>query len=1233
MMIFKIVKKKTYIFFILFLIFFLISFIEKKIVFSEPDYSKKIKSVEKTLEKKKVVLETVFQKLESEIKKKNDFFNPNDFEYYNDLSENKGIYLYVYAKDSLCFWSDNSVLINNIKPEDSLFSHKVIKLDNGWYYKKQTKIGDYDVTGLILILNKFRYQNEYLVNTFQKEFSVDEECRLSLKKGEYSVNDSDGSYLFSVKFKNSTNARSTGVFILLLSFILAYIFFISLLINLQYRFEKHTGKKWSYLFLFPVVIIGIRLLTFMLKIPSFLYETDLFSPKFYASSAFLPSLGDLLLNVIVLFYVFFFIFEKLRLYKPKLNVNKISAIVVSFVLFSTLPVMLHMANALLRGLIVNSSISFDLNNIFALNTYSAIGYIIIAFLWLAFFFASYSICVFVVDLLKSKTKFFIVSFASLLLVFLANLWISYFENSQLIFLLGFVFVSGYFIHKNGRKFSVRACIILIVLFSLISAHSIFKYNTYKEREKRKLLAMQLSVEQDPIAEYLFSDLEKKIWSDTAISRQVFEKETDESKITEILKDHYFTGYWSKYNVQVTVCKPGQELIIKPDNIKTQCDSFFSSMINYSGIETLNTDLYFLNNGSGRNNYIAAIPYYEKINDTIPEVKLYVELYAKFYPKEMGYPELLIDKNININKDIYNYSYAKYRNKELILQYGKYSYGLLSDVYGKSDKEFIFFNLNGYDHLIYKPDRYNEILISCKSRDILDIIAPFSYIFIFFCAIVSIMVVLLRIPFKISDIQINFKSRLQLSMIFVLVVSFVIIGISTLYYIINMYDKKNTDIISEKAHSILIEMEGKIGYAEKITPDMSIYISELLTKFSNVFFTDVNLYDLNGMLIASSRPQVFDEGYISKKINTKAFYELGFNGKTLFIHDEKIGTLHYTSAYVPLVNDQSKITGFINLPYFAKQSELKNEISSYFVAFININVLLTAIAIIIALLISNYITRPLRIIKSKMGRFSLGKMNEKIEWKRRDEIGSLIQEYNRLIDELSMSAELLARSERESAWREMAKQVAHEIKNPLTPMKLSTQYLKKAWDDKAPDWDERLNKFTRTMVEQIDSLSRIASEFSTFAKMPRANIEEIDFVPLIESTISLFSDFQIPIVFEKPTGEFHIFADKTQLIRVFNNLIKNSLQATEENPEGKIEITLKDAEDHYLVTIKDNGGGIPVEKQDKIFSPYFTTKTGGMGLGLAMVKNIIESYNGKIWFDTHPGIGTAFYFTISKENSI
>ena len=436
---------------------------------------------------------------------------------------------------------------------------------------------------------------------------------------------------------------------------------------------------------------------------------------------------------------------------------------------------------------------------------------------------------------------------------------------------------------------------------------------------------------------------------------------------------------------------------------------------------------------------------------------------------------------------------------------------------------------------------------------------------------------------------------------------------------------------EKAHSVLIELEHKLQDIDTSSQDQREYLESLLIKFSEVFFTDINLYDLEGKLLATSRPQLFDSELLSQRINPIAFYNLGSMKSSLFLHKEYIGLQEFYSVYIPFRSIDNQTVAYLNLPYFAKQHELEEEISGFLVAYLNIYMFLILLTLSLTIIISNYLSKPLKLLREKIHHMRLEMPNEKIEWNKNDEIGALILEYNRMVEELSESAKKLARSQRESAWREMAQQIAHEIKNPLTPMKLNIQYLEKAWIEGGEDFDNKLQKITKNLTEQIDSLSNIASQFSSFATSDQIKAEAIAVKPLLVSAIDLFSSHKY-IRFEThlPEEEVFIYADRNQFIRILNNLLKNAIQSIAEQDEGEIQISLTVQDKTVEIQISDNGCGISEKEKSHIFEPRFTTKTGGMGLGLALVKKMTENAQGNIRFESNVNIGTLFILQFPKH---
>ena len=322
-------------------------------------------------------------------------------------------------------------------------------------------------------------------------------------------------------------------------------------------------------------------------------------------------------------------------------------------------------------------------------------------------------------------------------------------------------------------------------------------------------------------------------------------------------------------------------------------------------------------------------------------------------------------------------------------------------------------------------------------------------------------------------------------------------------------------------------------------------------------------------------------------------------------------------------------GILNLPYLEKDEFFNKELIEFLNRLAYAYILMLLIAIGLAYFSSKYITRTLKTISDKINETRLEKRNQRIEIQTTtEEISTLVDSYNSMIDELEDSAVKLATSEREQAWREMAKQVAHEIKNPLTPMRLSVQSFQRKFDPKDPNIHQKVEEYTNTLIQQIDMMSTIASAFSSFAKMPAQKNEMLNVVEIVVLALDIFSEKYISFSSEKE--EIIAKFDRTQLIRVVTNLVKNGIQAIPEGQEPEIVVGLKEQENNVILTVKDNGVGISDQNKDKVFEPKFTTKSSGMGLGLAMVKNIVNTYNGSITFASHNDDGTTFTVTFPKE---
>ncbi|MFM8963578.1 MAG: sensor histidine kinase, partial [Sphingomonadales bacterium] len=404
----------------------------------------------------------------------------------------------------------------------------------------------------------------------------------------------------------------------------------------------------------------------------------------------------------------------------------------------------------------------------------------------------------------------------------------------------------------------------------------------------------------------------------------------------------------------------------------------------------------------------------------------------------------------------------------------------------------------------------------------------------------------------------------------------------------------------------------------------------LAKLSSVFKTDLFVFDSEGFLIASSRPKLFAYGLIGEHMNPNAMDALIGANQSYFSHQDQIGTLTYRSAYLPIINYKRQQIGFINLQLFGQQEAYEQQIENFLKAAINVFVLLLAISVFIALVVSNWLIGPLQVVARSVRALEFGKNNQKITYHNQDEIGLLVKAYNEKLTELELAAGQIARSERESAWRDLAQQIAHEIKNPLTPMKLSIQHLLRKIEMQDATAPQLVQTTLPGLIEQIDALARMANEFARFAKLSEPQFEAIELNAFIEQTLYLFDEEQPSIQFETTGKPTWIRADKDMLSQVFNNLLLNAKQATNNSSNPIIEIKMSGTASHVTIAVHDNGIGIPKQEQDKIFTPYFTTKSSGSGIGLSVVRQIIEKHNGQIWFESEEGEGTVFRIELKRN---
>jgi signal transduction histidine kinase len=1140
------------------------------------------------------------------------------FSDYNHLFTDEGFGFVLFRGEKLVYWSSNQFTFPNIR-NIFLSQDRLLVLPNGIFTAQKRIVGQYVIVGLIHIKYDYSYENQFLVNSFVPPFCLPADYKIVSEKSKNlpEIHDSADQYLSSIIPSGTKFARESQLYFPAFLYLLGFVFLLLSIFRLIKQIKKqYFIIKMMVLMLFLFCLYWIHII---LGIPEILNYFGIFGARYYAGSNWIPSLGDFfLISVLIFFWSLVFIREFVLAERIRRRM-----LLYTFILAGGL---YQIVGVLIGNLIRNSSITFKLNRITDIDQYSISSYLAIAMLLFSVFLIHLKIIENAKYLVR-KDGF--LKFNLFLVIFLIPVC-AFFPSGSMFLLILFFTVNV--LQSQIRKmhitiYSLSYSILFIALFSVFSLLMVYQTIQKRDLEVQKLLAINLSSEQDPVAEILLARMQNQFNSDSVVPMLLTPPYID---LENYLIRTYFSGYFRKFDIQITPCSSTDSLIIKPEDVSEPCFPYFEQMIERSGTIVPGSSFFFMNDMNGRVSYFGRLNYPSVYHSG--SISVFIELTSKIISEGIGFPELLMDRSL-VKPFRYKYlSYAKYFDGKLVSQSGEYTYNTYLDASKTKEieSEFILRKQDGYNHLIYHFAGKSDIIVSNRRLSFSDYLISFPYIFVFYFVFVLAISISGNEKFRKLIIPKDLRFRIQISIISIVLGSLLFVATGTIYYNIQEYQNRHQSDLQEKLKSISEEIKNRLLTVNSISPELQQWLFRELYKLSNIFRTDINIYDINGELLVTSRPEIFAKGIISEQMNAEAFYELSEHFRLNYLQPEKIGSLSYLSAYEPIINNNGDYLGYLNLPYFTREDDLKQSISTFIVAFINLYLILFLASVIVALILSDKITQPLSLIRQKLRGIQLGQKNEQINYQAEDEIGALIREYNHKVDELAESVEMLAKSERESAWREMAKQIAHEIKNPLTPMKLNIQYLQRAKEEGKEHYDDFFERVTKNLIEQIDTLSGIATEFSNFAQIPKAKNEVFNLIEVLRNVCSLFEPNQ-NLHFSLETGslsELRVFADKEQFSRAFLNLIKNGIQAIPADQIGEMRITVQSSESVVLITISDNGMGISQEAQENMFQPNFTTKTSGMGLGLSIVKSIVDNFGGKIWYTSESGKGTTFYIEMA-----
>ena len=1022
----------------------------------------------------------------------------------------------LYQGDSLIFWSNNNILPNELLLDgksNQLYS-EYFHLSNAHYeILKQTfndpSIGQYTAFGFIPIKYQYQLESSYLLNNFKANPNIPDQIEVSDMPTDIAIKNTYKKtlcYLSSKgKFKDPVKQNIlfwlyVTAFILLSVFITAYAKKIAL-----------SNPPWFGFAFLLICAFGIRFFTLQMNLTDKFNELALFQPNFH-SSYLGKSLGDLVINILLLFWVMVFFHREFRVRPPK-NLNTIRKYGLAILYYFSITLGILMISNVYRQLVFNTDITFDFDHIFNLNQSSFIAITASLLLLVALYLYSHRIMDTVLKLeIPRMKRIVLLTIASLLSVPIILQTASDLPIIQMVF-IGFMFnlVFDAYVENNQPSFIWLATWLLV--FAFIPAVLLFKYNNDLDIANRVSYAEKLSEPRDSLVENSLVHLKKELGSDREFKNMLkpFPFKAPKENVLEIIDKHFSDNnyLYNNYSIKSFVYTQfGSALENDEDFAREDIDQKLAQ-----ASVTNHMDLKFLKGDDNRNSYLYNfdIPYAMNTNNA---VTVHLEVARKQKDRSKVFTELLIEKQYKNLEKLNNYDYAIFdANQKMIYKEGKtfknnnYPFTFIPSM----ENHVKVMRENEKSHLLYRAKNGNIVVMSKELPTAMRIISLFAFLFVLF-VIVLIILMIFNSLFNALPSIFNFtfekvmsiRTRIQLAVIVLTVIFFFSIGFVTVQYFSDERETYHEGRLDRKANSILtdtnIELETFFSNVEN--KDKEFNLEALVKRISKIHRMDVNIYDTNGYLITSSEEDVFEKGIIAPSMDAIAYNEIARKNSPSFTqNNEQVGSLTYKAAYFPLkvgtANNQ-KTLAYMGLPYYSKQRELRDDVNVFMGTLLNVYVFLLLIAGAIAIAITNSITRPIAQIGEKLKEFKLGKRNEPLEWHSNDELGALIDEYNKMTQEVEESAEKLASQEKEAAWREMAKQVAHEIKNPLTPMKLSIQYLLHAYRSNPENIAPLLKRVSGTLIEQIDNLAAIASEFSNFAKMPRAENQKLIVNDLVSS---------------------------------------------------------------------------------------------------------------------------------------
>lgn len=903
----------------------------------------------------------------------------------------------------------------------------------------------------------------------------------------------------------------------------------------------------------------------------------IFSPHLYAGNGVLYSLGAVVLMNIAILMLSWALYIA-RDAVCRLVRGRVSAVACLAVLIAAIAGILAFTFFGLRSIVINSGICLELYRLSELSFFSIVVYI---------------------------------SFITMLM-------------SVPLLIQTFRPVAAVLRHGNYDAFSLPnriACALLISVY-LVCTTSVLGFR--KEQDRMEMLANRLAFDRDISLELYLRSIEAQIADDPIIATLSSFEGTAATIQSRILVNYFSRREW---NYTVTV------YVFNGHNNNRRASMQYNSLVSGGQPIADNSRFMYVRKDSGRSYYVGMFLYLREDGGIS---RVMVRLESSEMGSNRGYAEIFGIAPPGRVALPDGFSYARYEGPDLKENKGNYAYPTRMDedireaVYDSGTAHMIH---NGYAHFI-KLVADNEAIVLSRGK-----IASVTYFEtgVFLALVVFLLVTAIgritggarRNFFKES----YFRSRITGVLLISQVSTLLVVSLVSVLFIYSRNESNMHRAMSEKISAVTAMLEAETSDTESIVNMDRGRLLSIIKKVSVDTDSDISVYSPSGTVLVTTTPFVFERMMLGSRIDGGAYGNIIYGHQRYCIMQEKSGRLNFYSMYAPILNGSGNIVAIVNSPYSTDSFDFGNDAITHSVTIVSFFFLMLLISMFT---ISAYVDRmfhPLSEMSLKMDNGGIDSM-EPIEYNRKDEVYSIVQAYNSMVRKLSESSRKLAAAERDKAWSEMARQVAHEIKNPLTPMKLQLQRVMRLKAKGDPRWQDLFDEASAVLLDHIDILAKTAEDFSTFAKLYSEEPVEVDLDRMLQNEVAMF-DNRGNIRFDYLGLEgARVLAPKPQLTRVFVNLLNNAIQAIGDRPDGRIAVSLRlssSKENCYDIVFEDNGPGVAEEHVGKLFTPNFTTKDGGSGLGLAISRNILERSGATITYSRSFALGGACFTICYPRN--